>query len=297
MPGLWGKNAPATWNQVPLRKGQHPPNSSWTPSKDYKGQWKASWSGSPPSRMPVPVPARRHPPRIIYQSTRGPGTRTSSQPGSQRRSRTSGWTRTKRQPRTPPREVRTFTPHVNPAVHGPLKTSSSGMSTGLISGSTKVPLVNLPHTTTYPCPNSWRGTYVNCLLRHNTADNNKDHMLRHLQDLMHDATMYPWRNVRNFHGIVLGMMEQGELKWDDTSTIQQLRQQYTRIPHVPTVPITPDLTPCTKYQTGQCTQAGPHDKLAHICAWCYRYKGKAFGHPQSECMSKDQREKNSDGGN
>ena len=139
--------------------------------------------------------------------------------------------------------------------------------------------------------------YVNCLLRHNTDDNNKDHMLHHLQDLMHDATMYPWRNVRNFHGIVLGMMEQGELNWDDTSTIQQLQQQYARIPHVPTVPMTPDLTPCTKYQTEQCTQAGTHDKLAHVCAWCYRYKGKAFGHPQSKCMSKEQREKNSDGGN
>ena len=107
---------------------------------------------------------------------------------------------------------------------------------------------------------------------------------------------YPWRNVRNFHGIVLGMMEQGELNWDDTSNIQQLRQQYAGLPHVPTVPITPDLTPCTKYQTEQCTQAGPHDKLAHICAWCYRYKGKAFGHPQSKCMSEEQREKNSEGG-
>ena len=138
--------------------------------------------------------------------------------------------------------------------------------------------------------------YVNCLLRHNTADNTKDHMLRHLQDLMHDATMYPWRNVRNFHGIVLGMMEQGELTWEDTSTIQQLRQQYARIPHTPTVPFTPDLQPCSKYQTEQCTQAAPHDKLAHICAWCYRYKGKAFGHPQSKCMSKEQREKNSEGG-
>ena len=73
-------------------------------------------------------------------------------------SRTSGWTTTERQQRTPPREVRTFTPHVNPDVHGPLKTLSSGMSTGLISGSTKVPHANLLHTTTCPCPNSWRGT-------------------------------------------------------------------------------------------------------------------------------------------
>ena len=48
-------------------------------------------------------------------------------------------------------------------------------------------------------------------------------MLSHLRELMHDASAYPWEGVRNYHGILLGMMEQNELTWADPHLIQELR--------------------------------------------------------------------------
>ena len=36
-------------------------------------------------------------------------------------------------------------------------------------------------------------------------------MLSHLRKLMHDGSIYPWKGVRKFHGVLLGMMKQNEL--------------------------------------------------------------------------------------
>ena len=55
-------------------------------------------------------------------------------------------------------------------------------------------------------------------------------MLSHLRELMHDASAYPWEGVRNYHGILLGMMEQNELTWADRPLIQELHLQYARQP-------------------------------------------------------------------
>ena len=47
---------------------------------------------------------------------------------------------------------------------------------------------------------------------------------------MHDATMFPWEGVRNYHGIVLRLMEHDEVSWTDKPLIQELRAQYARTP-------------------------------------------------------------------
>jgi hypothetical protein len=130
-------------------------------------------------------------------------------------------------------------------------------------------------------------------------------MLVHLTELMEDTTLFSFPNARNFHGIVLGLMEQGDLSWTDTAAIDKLRQQYSRVnsPVNPTtstphsLPSTDD-RPCPDYQTGTCTISGDHDlkgvRVAHICAWCARMKRLSFPHREKECISKERRTSKND---
>ena len=54
----------------------------------------------------------------------------------------------------------------------------------------------------------------------------REYMYDHLIDLTADAADYPWPTVRNFHSVVLCMMEAGRLEWSQTQVIQDLRRQY-----------------------------------------------------------------------
>ena len=125
-------------------------------------------------------------------------------------------------------------------------------------------------------------------------------MLRHLQEITQDASHYPWANVRNYHGVVLGQMEQDELNWGDRAAIQDLRSQYARCQDTPrsfpasaTATGTPPLA-CWQYQRGQCAHTNDHitpkgDTVRHVCAWCLRTGGKAHLHTEQDCRSKSQR--------
>ncbi len=108
-------------------------------------------------------------------------------------------------------------------------------------------------------------------------------MLGHLSDLMDDASTYSFENVRNFHGILLGLMEQDDITWSDTEAIQKLRQQYARISNPTTRSPTPLAgKPCSEFQQGQCS-------LPDGCAWCFKVRGKGCRHSEKDCLSKLQR--------
>jgi hypothetical protein len=116
-------------------------------------------------------------------------------------------------------------------------------------------------------------------------------MLLHLVDLMEDAAAFPFQNVRNFHGIVLGLMEQDELGWHDEDKIQKLRQQYCRIPDNSAAKAPVDTAPpCPDYQLGKCEHKSAHDhkgsRVQHICAWCFRVRRKHTHHPENLCITK-----------
>ena len=122
-------------------------------------------------------------------------------------------------------------------------------------------------------------------------DGDKAPMLQHLRELMHDAMYHPWASVRNYHGVVLGQMEQAVLTWKDRAVIQDLRAQYARTQSAPAQGQAHSVKPCFAYQRGQCDSPGDHpnahgDKLHHCCAHCWRLKGKAFPHSEKDCRSK-----------
>lgn len=145
--------------------------------------------------------------------------------------------------------------------------------------------------------------YLGHILKDRTSRDTSQAMLSHLRELMLDATMYPWESVRSFHGIVLGMMEQDELSWHDKRTIQELRLQYAQRPTLTTAGPPPGLRsqpqqrhpPCQEYQRGACDIGGDHNnaqgtRVAHICAWCYRFRHKSHRHSESACYARRKQE-------
>ena len=125
--------------------------------------------------------------------------------------------------------------------------------------------------------------YLGNLLKSDVSHHTQLAMLKHLRELMHDATMFPWEGVRNYHGIVLRLMEHDEVSWTDKPLIQELRAQYARTPGPaisrPSSYSSPSrprsrARPCPEFQKGACTQADDHEslqggRLAHIYGWCY----------------------------
>ena len=141
--------------------------------------------------------------------------------------------------------------------------------------------------------------YLGHATKHDLPPTTQAAMLAHLRELMHDASIYPWEGVRNYHGILLGMMEQNELTWADRPLIQELRLQYARQPSSAHTPHyaqaqTTRHPPCASYQSGACPcdedHASEHGAwVSHICAWCHRVRNRACQHPESACYSKRRR--------
>ena len=137
--------------------------------------------------------------------------------------------------------------------------------------------------------------------RSNQGQRVRDIMNRHLQELMLDATRFPWPSVRHYHAILLHHMEMGEITWDDSTAIQELRANYasqalcstTQGPLPMATPSTPSNAPmrfCGPFQSGNCRQPGDHDSprgfVVHACSYCLR-KGKGrFPHGEQECRRK-----------
>ena len=118
-------------------------------------------------------------------------------------------------------------------------------------------------------------------------------MLSHLRELMQDAMSFPWPNVRNYHGVVLGQMEQAELDWSDRSLIQELRTQYSRTSDTPRNHQDPKRgAPCSDYQLGSCQHTNSHEGLLHACAYCWKVKKRTFRHPEQLCRSKQYADEN-----
>ena len=139
--------------------------------------------------------------------------------------------------------------------------------------------------------------YLGNALKPNTSSGDRWAMLRHLRDLMHDATMYPWEGVRNFHGIVLRLMEHDEATWADKALIQELRTQYARTP-APTSSHgghSAQSRPCPEFQRGACSHTEDHELphggwLPHVCGWCLRVRRKYYKHAEKDCFTKKKRD-------
>lgn len=122
-------------------------------------------------------------------------------------------------------------------------------------------------------------------------------MLMHLNNIMHDATLYSWQTARNCHAIILQHIEQGRIDWTDTDTMKELRQTYAQVRQNAngengrqnsrghTGPVF-----CLKYQTDSCQYDGDHHTtrglIKHVCAYCLKTSGAFRRHSESTCRNK-----------
>ena len=118
------------------------------------------------------------------------------------------------------------------------------------------------------------------------------YMYDHMINLSADATDYPWSVVRNFHSIILCMMEANRLDWHQTQVIQDLRRQYVwtaaRSVESSSVSMSVGAKACPGYQTGTCMKTGNHNGLQHVCAYCLINFNKAYHHPEQRCHKKNE---------
>ena len=130
-------------------------------------------------------------------------------------------------------------------------------------------------------------------------DFNRLVMMQLLRDMMMDASLYSWPQVRNFYRIVGSGIEMARYDWTDSHEIQNIRLQYvqrpvttTRPPHTNRVSSTSNMRVCFLYQQGNCGEQDSHDDLLHACAFCLRVTGTLYKHSERECRRKMYQPKN-----
>ena len=124
----------------------------------------------------------------------------------------------------------------------------------------------------------------------------KSLMYEHLTNLTADASEYPWHAVRNYHSVVLSMMECKRIDWHHTAKIQDLRRQYVwsnamRSSNGQQVSTT-GVKPCPEFQSGKCQKTQPHGGLQHVCAFCLKSSNAIFKHPEYLCRKKSYTQRN-----
>ena len=134
------------------------------------------------------------------------------------------------------------------------------------------------------------------LMQHEESSRTRAYMYDHLTNLTADASEYPWPVVRNFHSIVLCMMEAKRLDWRQTAVLQDLRRQYvwsapsSNKSNKPQADVS-NVKACYEFQSGKCSKTGPsHNGYHHVCSYCLRTAKKSCQHPENECIRKTWRQ-------
>ena len=125
----------------------------------------------------------------------------------------------------------------------------------------------------------------------------REGMLELLRTLMQDASDFGWETARDFYESLGTDVERGDLRWEDTVLIQQMRMTYCRVvfpdkkeakePSKPQTRAAPANTKCcASYQKRECDQNRDHIPYTHACAYCFRMCSAIFRHPEADCIRK-----------
>ena len=137
----------------------------------------------------------------------------------------------------------------------------------------------------------------------------KDIMLHHLEMLSQDIVQFQFNTVRSFHAIWLQGIEEGEVSWADNTERDAMRrrfiwnapntkagrsQQYSSItaqarPYgqfAPVVPLAPNSSPCTAFNSGSCSFLASHAGNEHICTFCASRYQRSCTHSEMSCIKK-----------
>ncbi len=145
---------------------------------------------------------------------------------------------------------------------------------------------------------------------------NRRHMYNYLRELMIDLEdrADEWNDIRSCHAVFLTRLERKEVSWTSESKIAKMKNRYIysakplsmannlanaatttsnsasrEADRVGTASASskPDrpVNVCARYQHGECTREDGHQGYLHICANCFRNKGRQHRHPECECYA------------
>ena len=122
----------------------------------------------------------------------------------------------------------------------------------------------------------------------------KNQMLEYLAEIMENSHDFGWAAAKGSHAVLLCMMEEGRITWDETQKIDRVRRAYAHrsasLPqgtHSNKKSGTKDPSmPCRYYQKNSCSHKGDHDTggrlYTHVCSYCHS-QGKNFTHLLKDC--------------
>ena len=146
------------------------------------------------------------------------------------------------------------------------------------------------------------------ILRDESCQKIKDHMLYYLIALLDDSKAFSWQAAKASHAVLLRRMEQGEVTgWSDTETIDWIRRANAQRHVSPTQ--APNISqkfrknqsgqnqkssksmPCVYYDDNSCNFQKHHETkrvfYQHICSKCFAQDGKISVHSALDCKTKN----------
>ena len=140
-------------------------------------------------------------------------------------------------------------------------------------------------------------------MKEENHEENKEHMLDYLIQLLEDANDFSWDAAKASHAVLLCRMEQRDIKnYMQVEKMDRIRPANAQIHVVGSSSIqnsksqaqkTTRSNPCFYFNKGSCTHTKTHDTKGttykHICSACFTASGRTFPHPESECRNKNKR--------
>ena len=123
----------------------------------------------------------------------------------------------------------------------------------------------------------------------------KNHMLEYLAELMEDSHDFGWQSAKGSHAVLLCRMEDNKIQWQDTHKIDRLcrvhAQRMAPTPQNKRINVKGPLV-CKFYQKGGCMQIGDHENngqmYLYVCQHCYA-QGKSYPHPGKDCKNRSKK--------
>ena len=111
-------------------------------------------------------------------------------------------------------------------------------------------------------------------------------VLRQVTLAARDAVSIPWPAVCGAWALSMTQVEEGQLKWPDTTqwALNRINSLQVAVLDLSSVSNTRTRI-CKFYNEESCAKESHHGQSRHFCAVCYR-QGKSLSHPESKCTSK-----------
>ena len=118
----------------------------------------------------------------------------------------------------------------------------------------------------------------------------KQNMLEYMAELMEDSHDFGWNAAKGAHAVLLCKMEEGQVSWDQTHKIDQIRRAYAQkvqnLGGNKRTHSNDNPTPCKFFQKATCSHKVDHEvnghTYLHVCSHCFA-NGKKHPHPSKDC--------------